>query len=239
MQSRTPIEAGAIEILPPVNATRTVAEFIVRDCPGCGMPIRSQRTFGSRFTCENCKPGSEGTSRPVPEMLEEIAPDPLHVLRRGFVPRQDDVAAGTGGSDMLKRIRPYLAVLLLAATCGWLASELIVNRLPAIDRLTTGSVSGIAITSLEARQLNRNGESAVQIKGRITNRGSSRLPVETIAISLLDSEGKASTGWIFHPAIRYLEPGSSFRFSTAKGNTGGNHSAIAATIGGTTRKTGM
>ncbi|MCB1430589.1 MAG: hypothetical protein KDJ66_15930 [Nitratireductor sp.] len=247
MQSGKAAKVPVMEILPPLGRSDKGAELIARDCPQCGTRVRKAQSFGSRFVCESCKAGDKIAEIDPAKAIrlsrldinDQAGSDPLLVLRKGFVPRQDEARHSKPASGIFARMRPYLAILFLAASCGWLASELVMNQVPGIDRMTTGSVRGLDISSLEARQLQRNGEYAVQVRGRITNRSSARLPVETIAISLLDSDGNKASDWIFHPAIRYLDPGSSFSFSTAKGNAGLTHASVAVTVGGVTRQTGL
>ena len=247
MQSGKAAKVPVMEILPPLTRSDKGAELIAQDCPQCGTRVRKAQSFGSRFVCESCKSGdkiaeidpAKAIRLPRLDINDQVASDPLLVLRKGFVPRQDEAQQSIPASGTFARMRPYLAILFLAASCGWLASELAMNQVPGIDRMTTGSVRGLDISSLDARQLQRNGEYAVQVRGRITNRSSARLPVETIAISLLDRAGNKASDWIFHPAIRYLDPGSSFSFSTAKGNAGLTHASVAVTVGGVTRQTGL
>ncbi|MEZ5792424.1 MAG: hypothetical protein R3D34_17120 [Nitratireductor sp.] len=252
MQSGKAAKVPVMEILPPLGRSDKGAELIAQDCPQCGTRVRKARSFGNRFVCESCKSGDKIAEIDPAEAIrlsrldindqvanDHVTSDPLLVLRKGFVPRQDEAQQSIPASGIFARMRPYLAVLFLAASCGWLASELLMNQVPGIDRMTTGSVRGLDISSLDARQLQRNGEYAVQVRGRITNRSTARLPVETIAISLLDSAGNKASDWIFHPAIRYLDPGSSFSFSTAKGNAGLTHASVAVTVGGVTRQTGL
>ncbi|MCB1459307.1 MAG: hypothetical protein KDJ48_08610 [Nitratireductor sp.] len=259
MQSGKAARAPTMEILPPaVRSEQGQAgngDLVARECPQCGTRIRQARSFGNRFICQGCKTAQPATGMATGKskaaepfsVIEngDTAPgDPLLVLRQGFVPRAEEAASTLPEPGLFSRIRPYLATVALAAICGWLASEIVLNQAPGIDRMMTGSISGLEITSLEARKLQRNGEFAVQVKGRITNRGSDRLPVETISVLLLDKAGNQASDWIFHPAIRYLDPGSSFSFSTAKGNAGSAHASgamtsVAVTVGGVRRQTGF
>lgn len=86
-----------------------------------------------------------------------------------------------------------------------------------LSHLAGRSAPGVEISSLSARQLVREGQVAVRIEGRITNRSKSRQVVRSVDVVLTGGDGRVY-GWTHRPAVPWLEPGESIRFATANGN---------------------
>jgi hypothetical protein len=78
--------------------------------------------------------------------------------------------------------------------------------------------ASLAITALNVRQLQRDGQIAVKVEGRIVNRSTQRAPVGEIRIVLTETHGHKVYSWNYRPAVAWLEAGQSFRFSTANGS---------------------
>ncbi len=75
----------------------------------------------------------------------------------------------------------------------------------------------VQISMLSAHQLQREGRIAVRIEGRIVNTTSKRQTLGDVDIVLSQSQGHRVYSWKHRPAVTYLDPGQSIRFSTANG----------------------
>jgi hypothetical protein len=76
----------------------------------------------------------------------------------------------------------------------------------------------VEISALSARQHVRDGQFAVRVEGRITNRTRNRQPIGEVDVVLTGDGGGRVYGWTHRPAVPWLEPGQSIRFTTANGN---------------------
>ncbi len=200
-----------------------MARFIADSCPKCdfnsGRATRPILCDNGLMRCDNCG----GTwrslgSAAIPAMQPAIrTPSPIlegaalpSVLHSGLHAVQQSIA---GQSVRFSQ--------WLFAGCIALCSAAVVIAVLQFD--FAGSAVGLSnspveITAVNVRQMQRDGQIAVQVEGRIINRSKNRMPVSEVSIVLTQAKGHKVYSWRHRPAIAFLEPGQSFRFSTANGN---------------------
>ncbi len=194
-------------------------------CPSCefthGTPGRAVVSKGGLMRCESC--GStwrEMGAEPSPAAAHASVslPVPLGAISRATViastanmaahPRRI-LAAGDG----ITWLAGAVALFCLLVQPFWLFGQW--DRLDLSGWLTRPEA--IEISMLSARQLENDGRIAVAIEGRIVNRSGKRQRVGDVDITLSQAQGHTVYRWKHRPAVAYLDPGQSIRFSTANG----------------------
>jgi len=122
----------------------------------------------------------------------------------------DSSSAGARTGD--RRIRVADAMVWASA-----AFAILVAAAWPLAHLAAWGNPDLEFSSLSARQLVRDGQIAVRIEGRITNRGAVRRAMPAVDVVLTGVDGRVY-GWTHRPAVPWLEPGESIRFATANGS---------------------
>lgn len=203
-----------------------MARFVVGACPKCDFDAQRAHTpvlceNGLR-KCEHCGTAwrSLGSAkyhaprdRHVPQHFknQQLQAEPRiagELLKPGIVAAANTVAArlSVERSGLIALALLFGIAMALSLQSGKLAFPAAFSR-PSVE-----------ITSLVARQLQRDGQIAVQVEGRIVNRSRQRVEVGEVNIVLTEAKGHRVFSWKHRPAIAFLEPGASFRFSTANGS---------------------
>lgn len=199
-----------------------MARFIVDGCPKCDFSAgRSTRPIlceNGLMRCDTC--GSTWRSlgsASVPEVQPPLRGFPVKPSDRPSVshhhheptPVWQSLAGMFAGT---RKLFAPAAVIVCAAlvSIGFLQFD--------FARTFRGLAASVEITSVNVRQLQRDGQIAVQVEGRIVNRSKTRMPVGEVSIVLTQAKGHRVFSWKHRPAIAFLEPGQSFRFSTANGS---------------------
>lgn len=187
-------------------------------CPACeyerGSPGRPVAAGAGRMRCLACggewrEAGAEPAFAPAiahdgrrtPEARTPALAGPKPRWRPGFAP-----------ADGLVWLSAGLAVFFLVA------QPFSMNGAPALKSLLPWRAKPVEISSLSARQLVRDGQVAVRVEGRITNRTRNRQPIGDVDVVLTQGNGRQVFSWKHRPAVPWLEPGQSIRFTTANGN---------------------
>jgi hypothetical protein len=188
-------------------------------CPSCefthGTPGKAVAGKGGLMRCETCgsswremgAPASQQAAANVPRAIAHAAPRATIVAE----PKFRAVRRKMLGGDGVLWLAGALAAFSLVAQPFSLMGQW--------DRLAIAwpRAEAIEISMLSARQLEREGRISVKIEGRIVNRSDKRQPVGEVDITLSQEQGHAVYRWKHRPAVPYLEPGQSIRFSTANG----------------------
>jgi hypothetical protein len=195
-------------------------------CPSCefthGMPGKAVAFKDGLMRCESC--GSTwremGGNAPAPSARAAVRRDLaipsapratiLAAVSDATAPSRRRLAAGDG----IIWLAAAVAAFSLLAQPFWLMGQW---RQLDIASLLPGSRKQIEISMLSASQLENDGRIAVRIEGRIVNRSDRRQPVGDVDITLSQEQGHTVYRWKHRPAVTYLEPGQSIRFSTANG----------------------
>lgn len=194
-------------------------------CPSCefthGAPGRAVASKAGLMRCESC--GSTwremGAASPAPLRISSL-PVPHGAIS---APRATVLATAApaatrprhrlAAGDGITWLAGAVALFCLLVQPFWLFGQW--------DRLDlAGWMAGpepIEISMLSARQHENDGKIAVAIEGRIVNRSDKRQRVGDVDITLSQEQGHTVYRWKHRPAVAYLDPGQSIRFSTANG----------------------
>jgi hypothetical protein len=191
-------------------------------CPSCeftrGTSGKAIACEGGLMRCESCG-GSWREMGAPPAPARRVAGKSLAVSPKP--PRATIITAKEPGrrramrGDAVVWLSAGIACFCLLAQPFWLLGNW--QDLAGLGWANPWRSANVEISMLSARQLEREGRIAVRIEGRIVNSTSKRQRLGDVDIVLSQSQGHRVYSWKHKPAVPYLEPGQSIRFSTANG----------------------
>jgi len=129
----------------------------------------------------------------------------------------------------------------LLLTLAIIAGFLLLQPFSANWRFTLPwrTTHGIEISALETNQLHQNGKLSLRVEGRITNNDSVRREIGDVTIVLKQSAGHAVLSWKHRPALDYLDPGQSIRFTSLSNTVPDFASQVEVTAAGYVTQAGL
>jgi hypothetical protein len=192
-------------------------------CPGCefthgtaGRPVACE---GGLMRCEECNcTWREMGVRSAPVVVSGNGPSVMLAAPRARIITHEPSASRRPvriSGDGVLWLSAAIALFCLLVQPFWLLGKW--DRLAALDWAASWRPENIEISMLSARQLENGGRIAVRIEGRIVNTTDKRQALGDVDIVLSQSQGHRVYSWKHRPAVTYLDPGQSIRFSTANG----------------------
>jgi hypothetical protein len=193
-------------------------------CPSCeftrGTPGKAIACDGGLMRCESCG-GSWREMGAMPAPAKAIAGKAVAIAneppRARIVTPQEPQGrrAARIPGDAVIWLSAGIASFCLLAQPFWLLGNW--DSMAGAGWANPWRADNVEISMLSARQLEREGRIAVRIEGRIVNSTSKRQRLGDVDIVLSQGQGHRVYSWKHKPAVPYLEPGQSIRFSTANG----------------------
>jgi hypothetical protein len=211
---------------PSIRHPRAKKDFVMAHattCPGCefthgtaGRPVACE---GGLMRCEECNCTWREMGMPSAPIV--VAGKSHSVMleapRARIITHEPPVAPHPFriSGDGVLWLSAAIALFCLLVQPFWLIGKW--DRLAGLDWPSPWRAANIEISMLSARQLEHDGRIAVRIEGRIVNTTDKRQALGDVDIVLSQSQGHRVYSWKHRPAVSYLDPGQSIRFSTANG----------------------